>query len=401
MSTNENNIPDETTAATPLMDGQTKTGVPKCPSIAFFQYLFDSANINTNHSSKAYNQVGGSEGIFKMIKSNLETGLDMHNSSDLEWRKKEWGENEEIKQQVFGFWHFVCESLEDQMLQILLIAAFVSVIIGVIQEGFATGWVEGSTIFLAVFIVVSISSWINYSKDQQFHALNEENNKKRVAVKRNDIDDFVDVYSLLVGDVLQLNIGDIIPVDGIFTKGIVSIDESSMTGESDLVKKAPTIFDDKVHRNRSTTPFIISGTKVKDGSGEMIVCSVGEHSIMGRAMELATEDDNSQTPLQEKLGELADQIGIIGSITAGLIGLVLIIKDILLKLIRGESIFVQSTIDAILNAFIIAVVVIVVAIPEGLPMAVTISLAYSVKKMNDENNLVKNLNAAETMGNVK
>ena len=215
-----------------------------------------------------------------------------------------------------------------------------------------------------------------------------------------DVEDFVDVYSLLVGDVLQLHIGDIIPVDGILVDGLVMLDESSMTGESDLVKKTPTIIDNKDHK-KCSYPFIISGTKVRDGTGEMIVCAIGENSIMGRAMLLATNDDDSKTPLQEKLGDLADKIGVVGSIVAGLIGIVLICKDLLIKIIKGESVFVQSTIDAFLNAFIISVVVIVVAIPEGLPMAVTISLAYSVRKMNDENNLVKNLNAAETMGNVK
>lgn len=393
---------DQTTAKTPLMDGQTKTSYPQCPSIKYFQYIFDSGNINTKSggAGKAFEAEGSTNGILKKIKSDPENGLDMHNQADLEWRKKEWGVNEEIAAEIFGFWHFVCESLGDPMLQILLLASLVSLVIGVIQEGFATGWIEGATIFFAVFVVVSISSYINYSKDQQFHSLNEENNKKNVSVKRNGKEQMIDVYTLMVGDVLQIAIGDIIPVDGLLTKGLVMIDESSMTGESDLVKKTPNLINHESHKKRST-PFVISGTQVKDGSGEMVVCGVGTNSIYGKAMDLAKSDEDVKTPLQEKLGDLADQIGAIGGIVAGLIGLVLILKDILLKIINGQSIFVQSTLDAIMNAFIIAVVVIVVAIPEGLPMAVTISLAYSVKKMNDERNLVKNLNAAETMGNCK
>lgn len=392
---------EETTASTPLMDSQTKTSYPECPSIKFFQHLFDSGNINTGASQKILENEGNSEGILKRLKANPETGLDMKQTSDLEWRKTTWGENTEIEQEVFGFFHFVIDSLQDQMLQILLFAALISGVIGILQEGLATGWIEGSTIFLAVFIVVSISSYINYSKDQQFHDLNKNNSKKSVAVKRNGVEEMVDVYTLLVGDVLQLNIGDILPVDGLLTKGLVMLDESSMTGESDLVKKTAKTTVDLANPKKTSYPFIISGTKVNDGTGEMVVCAVGENSIMGRAMSLATGDDDSKTPLQEKLEGLADQIGVVGMIVAALIGLVLIIKDIVLKLMKGHSIFVQSTVDAILNAFIISVVVIVVAIPEGLPMAVTISLAYSVGKMNDENNLVKNLNAAETMGNVK
>ncbi len=397
----DNPIQEETNAATPLMLDQNKTSLPEVASIDFFLFLFDAGNISSGNSGKAYAAEGSSEGIFKHLKANPQTGIDMHLDTDLEWRRTTWGVNAEITQEVYGFWHFVWDSLQDQMLQILLLAALVSLVIGIIQEGWQTGWIEGLTIFLAVFVVVSISSYINFSKDQQFHDLNTENNKKSVGVKRNNEEDFADVYSLVVGDVLQLNIGDIIPVDGILTKGMVWIDESNITGESNHVKKTANVIEDKHSHKKSSTPFVISGTKVQDGSGEMVVCAVGENSINGRLMSMATGDDDAKTPLQEKLEDLADQIGIIGSIGAGMIGIVLIAKDIILKLVRGESIFVQSTIDAILNAFIIAVVVIVVAIPEGLPMAVTISLAYSVKKMNDEHNLVKNLNAAETMGNVK
>jgi Ca2+ transporting ATPase len=388
---------EETTAATPLMNSQVKSSYPTCPSIEFFLYLFDITNIGGKTSSKTYMAEGGTE-IFKKLKTDPENGLDMNNKADLEWRVKTWKDNTPIHQEIFGFFHFVVDSLGDPMLQILLLAAAVSMIIGIIQEGFATGWIEGATIFLAVFIVVSISSYINYEKDQQFHALNDENIKKNVAVKRNGEEKFVDVSSLLVGDVLQLNIGDITAVDGILTKGFVTIDEGSMTGESEKVKKTPGINDDS--KGKCYSPFILSGTKVMEGAGEMIVCSVGENTRMNKIMELAGAEDEC-TPLQEKLGDLAEQIGIYGTIGAGIIGVVLILKDILIKVIKGESIFVKSTIDAILNAFIIAVVVIVVAIPEGLPMAVTISLAYSVRAMSKENNLVKHLNAAETMGNVK
>jgi len=389
-----------TTDKTPLMEGQRKSSFPECPSIKYFQQLFDTGNVSSKISMKLFAKEGSTTGILKHLRADAEQGLNMNNSEDIQFRKKNWGENEKIKQEIFGFWHFVWESLQDQMLQILLLAAVVSTIVGIIQEGLSLGWIEGSTIFLAVFIVVSISSYINYSKDQQFHALNEENSKKNVPVRRNGRDQFVDVSTLLVGDVLQMNIGDIIPVDGILLKGLVVIDESSMTGESDVVKKTPNVVDHSSEK-KCSYPFIISGTKVVGGGGEMLVCAVGVNSIMGRAMNLATGDDESKTPLQEKLGDLAEHIGSIGSIVAGLIGIILILKDLFQKLIKGESVFVQSTIDSILNAFIISVVVIVVAIPEGLPMAVTISLAYSVRKMNEENNLVKNLDAAETMGNVK
>ena len=151
--------------------------------------------------------------------------------------------------------------------------------------------------------------------------------------------------------------------------------------------------------NHKTNPFIISGTQVVDGNGKMLVLAVGVNKVAGMNEELMGEA-NSETPLQEQLTVVADKIGELGLMAAVFIGCVMIAKDIIILYRAGEPIFSMALLNSAISAFIICITVLVVAIPEGLPMAVTISLAYSVFKMKEENNLVKHLDASETMGNV-
>ena len=179
------------------------------------------------------------------------------------------------------------------------------------------------------------------------------------------------------------------------------MDESPVTGESDLMRKIPTF---NVKGSKYECPFVFSGSMIKDGTGYMIVCAVGAKTFEGSNKQLLNAKGDSEeadmTPLKKQLNELANNIGDFGYIMAILIGVLMIAKEAILRLMVGLPLFDTQTIDVFVNAFIIAVTVIVVAIPEGLPMAVTISLAYSVQKMKDEHNLVKHLDKSETMGNV-
>lgn len=343
----------------------------------------------------AYNSYGLS-GLLSGLKIDEKKGIDSSNKTDLSERKAVFGSNEKIKQEENTIFDFIADSLHDPMLQILIGASIVSTIIGILQEGFQTGWIEGFSIFLAVFVVVSISSYQNYSKDQQFRKLEEENSKKNVNVVRDGKEKKeISVDDLLVGDILHLAIGDITPVDGIVIKDSITIDESALTGESELKVKhySPEKWSDKI------SPFVISGTQIVDGTGKMVVCCVGENSFIGRQVA-NMGGENDETPLQAKLKVVADKIGDLGLMAAIFIGVVLIVKDILIKYSKGEDIINGYLIDTFVNSFIICITVLVVAIPEGLPMAVTISLAYSVFQMKEEHNLVRHLDASETMGNV-
>lgn len=364
-------------------------------NIEYFDTLFNNQDISNGNSTKRYKKVTAN-GFIKGLKSNAQTGLDSNNAEDLNKRESVYGSNKKIDKDVKGLWDFVVESMEDEMLQILLVASVVSTIIGVLQEGFATGWIEGFSIFLAVFIVVAISSFQNYSKEEQFNELEAENAKKDVKLMRDGCQvKEINVDDIVVGDIMHLSIGDIVPVDGILLSSSVTIDESAITGESELQVKVSV--PEKM--NKKHNPIIMSGTQVVDGSGKMIVCAVGSNSSIGKSGDIMGAE-NDETPLQAKLTVVADKIGELGFIAAIFIGMTLIVKECFLRYFNGLPILSSALVDTIINAFIIAITVIVVAIPEGLPMAVTISLAFSVFKMKEENNLVRHLDASETMGNV-
>jgi Ca2+ transporting ATPase len=184
----------------------------------------------------------------------------------------------------------------------------------------------------------------------------------------------------------------------------MSLDESSITGETNLVRKqVPETYEPGEKRH----PFLISGSKVMEGTGDIIVCAIGENSQWGQAKKLMKSGKQSKTPLQEKLNELADDIGKIGFRVFNLLYPKMACLTFLAMtahlvvesyFVGFESLLRFQTLQHLLNFFIVAVTIVVVAVPEGLPLAVTIALAYSVGKMKEENNLVRYLQACETMG---
>jgi Ca2+ transporting ATPase len=361
----------------------------KTKSKEFLSNIFESENIENGKSFDMLNEINEDGGLEQVLKTNFKSGLSKDDVEGEKFRKAKYGDNSYPEVEERNFLEFVQESLEDEMLRVLIYAAVVSLAIGIAHDGFRRGWMEGAAILFAVVVVVLISAGNNYSKEKQFTKLGKENRKKTVIVIRDSTSSEINIEEVLVGDILKLNIGDLIPVDGIIIKGEVKVDESSMTGESRLIVK------------NSTSPFISSGTFVQIGAGEMVVLTVGLNTQMMKMKEkLSASNPDDKTPLQQKLKELAEQIGDLGLIAAMFIGTIMIVKEILIQLAMGKSIFTYAMLDSAINAIVLSITVIVVAIPEGLPMAVTISLAYSVMKMKKENNLVRHLDASETMGNV-
>lgn len=233
-------------------------------------------------------------------------------------------------------------------------------------------------------MIVSVVASVNdYQKDKQFRGLEDKKNVIDVPVLRDGKQVVVPSTEVVVGDLLQFDAGDKLRADGLFVSGhTVVIDESTLTGESEPVKKS------------AQQPYCLSGTTVTDGSGTLLVSAVGEDSEWGRNMALITSEPED-TPLQEKLGVLANQIGKCGFICAAACFTVLTIAWI----VDNEGFPSEvSKWNEVLNYVMLAVTIVVVAVPEGLPLAVTISLAYSVKKMMSDNNLVRFLAACETMG---
>jgi len=303
----------------------------------------------------------------------------------------------------------------DKVLILLTIAAVVSLALGLYQtfgvheegEGAKVEWVEGVAIMVAIVIVVVVGTVNDWQMERQFNKLNEKHNDRTVKVIRSGKSAEISVFDVLVGDVMHLSTGDLVPVDGIFISGHgVKCDESSATGESDLLKKVPAddVYaalqeaangnpPDDIHK---LDPFIISGSKINEGTGTFLVTAVGVNSSYGR-ITMAMHTEQEDTPLQKKLNRLADWIAKLGGSAALLLFVVLLIK-FCAQLPNNRDTPAQKGQD-FLRLFITSVTVVVVAVPEGLPLAVTLALAFATTRMMRDNNLVRVLKACETMGN--
>lgn len=252
-------------------------------------------------------------------------------------------------------------------------------------------------------IVVLVGTINDWHMQRQFTRLTKKTNDRMVNVIRSGKSQEISISDVMVGDVMHLATGDIVPVDGIFIQGsAVKCDESSATGESDLLKKSPAA--DVFHaiqkldakEAEKLDPFIISGSKVNEGNGTFLVTAVGVNSSYGRiSMALRTEQED--TPLQKKLNILADWIAKFGAGAALLLFIALFIK-FCAHLPNNHGTPSEKGRE-FMKIFIVSVTVVVVAVPEGLPLAVTLALSFATVKMLRDNNLVRVLKACETMGN--
>ena len=286
------------------------------------------------------------------------------------------------------YWEIIWDGLHDMTLIILIIAACVSIVLGIYSDGIQTGWFDGTAILAAVVIVLNVTAINDLQKDKQFRALNALNNRRNIKVLRNGTMLTVVTDDLVVGDIVQISAGDTIPADGIYIRGNnLKMDESKLTGESDQVEKG------------EKNPFIVSSSECHDGSCMMVVTAVGPNSVFGRMKTMIEGDNEDSTPLQQKLSVLATQISVLGAVVGILTVVVMIAKHVIAFASgKGNQSWTVSDWSYVVKAFITGVTILVVAIPEGLPLAVTIALAYSVKRMMKDNNLVRHLNACETMG---
>ena len=374
--------------------------------------------------------------LVEELKTNTETGLD-----SLEGREEAFGSNKVFVEPVPHFCTYVWEALKDLMVRILIVAAIVSIVLGcTFSDDPSKDWIDGVSIIIAVLVVVLVGSITDYQKEQKFHELNEvqaEGTKYKLIRNGQPEDHISD--DLLVGDLIMINYGDIMAADVLLIEGNgIKMDESALTGESDAMKKEKYEKCNELLKNGETklpSPLILSGTNCVEGSGKGIVIAVGDHSqkgIIRRTVDNAQED--SQTPLESKLERIAELIGYFG-IGAGIVTLVALMIRFAIsfsseskeynKTSKIESLMtgiasnfpyrakedkIANNIDneltdprlnvakKILDIIILCISIVVVAIPEGLPLAVTLSLAFSIKKMMDYNNLVRKMHACETMG---
>ncbi|XP_035858532.1 plasma membrane calcium-transporting ATPase 2 isoform X7 [Sander lucioperca] len=400
----------------------------------------------------------GVEGLCKRLKTSPTEGL-AGAQIDLDKRREIYGKNLIPPKTPKTFLQLVWEALQDVTLIILEIAALISLGLsfyhppgesggescatgagGVEDEGEAdAGWIEGAAILLSVVCVVLVTAFNDWSKEKQFRGLQSriEQEQKFQVVRGSQVIQ-LPVSDIVVGDIAQIKYGDLLPADGVLIQGNdLKIDESSLTGESDHVKKCADM-----------DPMLLSGTHVMEGSGRMVVTAVGVNSQTGiiftllgagteeeekkekkvkkqdgaAAMEMQPlksaeggESDEKEkkkrvhgskkekSVLQGKLTKLAVQIGKAGLLMSAITVIILVLYFAIDNFVLQKQPWLPECtpiyVQYFVKFFIIGVTVLVVAVPEGLPLAVTISLAYSVKKMMKDNNLVRHLDACETMGN--
>ncbi|XP_021815928.1 calcium-transporting ATPase 10, plasma membrane-type-like isoform X1 [Prunus avium] len=351
-------------------------------------------SVTKYHNFPALQQYGGVKGLGDLLKTNLDKGIH-GDDADLLKRKNAFGTNTYPKKKKRSFWTFLWEAWQDLTLIILMVAAVASLVLGIKTEGIDDGWYDGGSIAFAVILVIVVTAISDYRQSLKFQNLNEEKRNIHLEVIRGGRRVEVSIYDLVVGDVVPLNIGDQVPADGILISGYsLAIDESSMTGESTIVRKD------------SKKPFLMSGCKVADGSGTMLVTSVGVSTEWGLLMANISEDTGEETPLQVRLNKVATHIGIVGLTVAFAVLVVLLVRYFTghTKNANGTAQFTPGkakfgdAIDGAIKIVTIAVTIVVVAVPEGLPLTVTLTLAYSMRKMMADKALVRRLSACETMG---
>ncbi|KAK1408504.1 hypothetical protein QVD17_40338 [Tagetes erecta] len=343
------------------------------------------ASMVRNYDMKTLRALNGADGIAEALNVSINEGV---KTSELSTRQETYGINKYTEKPSKSFLMFVWDALHDLTLIILIVCAIVSIGVGLATEGWPDGVYDGLGILLSILLVVTVTAVSDYKQSLQFKDLDKEKKKISCHVTRDGCRKKVSIYDLVVGDVVHLSIGDQVPADGIFISGYnLLIDESSLTGESDYVH-----IDE--HK-----PFLLAGTKVQDGSAKMLVTAVGMKTEWGKLMETLSEEGEDETPLQVKLNGVATIIGKIGLLFAVLTFLVLTVRFLVEKAMRNEfSSWSSSDALSMLDYFATAVTIIVVAVPEGLPLAVTLSLAFAMKKLMDDKALVRHLSACETMG---
>ena len=385
---------------------------------------------------KYFSEQGGVANLLSSILTNSITGI-----TKTDGREEIYGSNKVFVEPVSPFCSYVWEALGDPMVRILIVCAVVQIVLGcTLSDDPSKDWIDGVSIIVAILVVVLVGSITNYQKETKFHELNEKQNEEtKYNIIRNGVPKEYISDDILVGDLIMINYGDIMAADLLLIEGNgIKMDESALTGESDAMKKEPfnkCIELKEKGETKLPSPLILSGTNCVEGSGKAIVLAVGDHSqkgIIRRTVDNAKE--NSKTPLEDKLDVIAGMIGYFG-LGAGVITLVsLFIRfaisfDSQLKDYKKDSklesimtIFLFNFPDKkiddkvygrtnnnltdpttliaknILDIIILCISIIVVAIPEGLPLAVTLSLAFSIKKLMDNNNLVRKMHVGETMG---
>lgn len=368
-----------------------------------FEELFEQENVakdKETQQSKSnqllMDSLGGTDAVVTALKTDAKMGID-NNASEIAARKNVYGDNTRIKREIQTVCDLICGVFEDFILQVLVAAAIVSTIVGLINEGWPIGAIEGVSIIIAILIITVVTVSQDYAKEKQFQKMMETDDIKTARVIRNGDQMTLDTTELVVGDLCVIMTGDSIPADALVVSSTnLTCSESQLTGEPHA--KAKEVLTQENFES-VPCPFVVQGSLVETGECRAVVLAVGNRTAQGKA-GLSMNMESDQTPLQKKLDSIANTIGKLGTYVAILTFIAIVIRTLCIVFIKKEREFVdEQNLEDILNGFIIAVTVIVVAVPEGLPLAVAIALYVASSQMEEQNNLVRRMKAAETMGN--
>ena len=313
--------------------------------------------------------------------------------------RSKYGENVLTPPAKAPLWLQFLDKFRDPLIIILLIAGALSILISC-YEYFGLGdgptvFFEPVGIFVAIMLATGLSFYFEYQADKEFAILNKVNDDEPVEVIRDSNTTLIPRREVVVGDIVVINTGEEIPADGeLIEATLLNVDESTLTGEPMCAKTTvASEFD-----SQATFPsnHVMKGTKVMEGHGIMRVLAIGDHTEQGKVFEAVQIDNSVKTPLDEQL----DGLGRLVAKLSYCVGAGIIIGRILMYFLSSSYVqfHLLPFIAYLLQTLMIAVTLVVVSVPEGLPMAVTLSLAYSMRRMLKTNNLVRKMHACETMG---
>ena len=305
--------------------------------------------------------------------------------------REQHGKNVLTPPQRTSLWNLYLDKYRDPIIQILLVAAFVSLILAFIEKNF----METIGIFVAVFLATTVGFYFERDAAKKFNLLTALSEEQPVKVRRNGKVMEIPRHDVVVGDVVLVEVGDEVPADGeLIVCNDLQINESALTGEPIAEKSLEGGGDGAYPRN-----VILRSTMVMNGRGEFVVTAVGDATEIGKVAKKSTEQTSVETPLHMQLDKLAKMISKVGSVVSVAAFFIFLIHDILTNPAWGGKDYFYMA-EIVLKYFMMAVTLIVMAVPEGLPMAITLSLALNMRRMLKSNNLVRKLHACETMGAV-
>ncbi|CAD8152014.1 unnamed protein product [Paramecium octaurelia] len=355
-------------------------------------------------------KIEGMETIERGLQTSFERGL---KGNDFKERELFYGSNQKPNEISNTYFNIVLQYFEDYMIRALLVASILSIVIGVLtadEDCRSYAWIEGFALFMAIFICCNVAAINNYQKEKQLESFNKKTTSQQmVTVLRDGKLTVLDSSRILVGDIIQLQEGMQIPVDGFVIEADgLKVDESAITGETQLIKKntyveckqkKDELWDEKnsLYKYDIPSPVLLSGSTIQYGEGKMVVAVVGEASCIGK-ISTFEEKEEQQSILRAKLEGVSQGVGFYGVIFSGLIFVVLLFRFIFQRI--KEDSFEKQHINELLNLIIASISVVIIAIPDSFPFAITICLAYSIRGMLKDNILVTKLAAFEISGNI-